>query len=69
MAKGPFHETIQPAKTHKSVEGILKRNYKEIVSIRTEKEPDWVHVGIGRARVSPQAESTGVQRGWFYLAT
>lgn len=68
MAKGPLHETLQPAKSHKNVEGILQSNYKETVSTGTEKEPDQLHVCVGCAKVSPQAESTGVQRGWFYLA-
>lgn len=54
MAKGPLHETIQPAKSHKNVEGILQSNYKETVSIGAEKGADQ-HVCVGCARVSPQA--------------
>lgn len=55
MAKGPLHETIQPAKSHKNAEGILQSNYKKSVSTGTEKGPDQVGVCVGCARGSPQA--------------
>lgn len=67
MAKGPLHETNQPAKSHKNVEGILQSNYEETVSVGTERRPDQLHVCVGCARVPPQAESIGVQQGRFYL--
>lgn len=67
MAKGPLHETNQPAKSHKNVEGILQSNYEETVSVGTERRPDQLRVCVGCARVPPQAESIGVQQGRFYL--
>lgn len=66
MAKGPLHETIQPAKSHKNAEGILKNNYKETsVSIGTEEGAEQVHVCVGCSRVSPQAESQVFNRAGF----
>lgn len=67
MAKGPLDETNQPAKSHKSTEGILKNNYKETVSIRTEEGAEQVHVCVGCSRVSSQGDM-GVQQGWFQPA-